>query len=268
MTNIHPTAIVDAHADIADDVEIGPYCTVGPHVKIGSGTRLISHVVVDGHTTMGQRNLVYPFAAIGTLAQHKRSHVEDAKLIIGDDNTFREHVTAHVGSEVDNNITIIGSRNLFLVASHIAHDCVLGDDIVMSNNATLAGHVHVEDRAIIGGLSAVLQFCRIGKGAMIGGMCGIGQDVIPYGIVKGGYEAPLAGINLVGLRRAGVDNKLIFGLQKAYDELFTAGDKNFADRVAALAENESYKDNPLVQDVIKFVQNPSKYNILQPKAGA
>ena len=268
MTNIHPTAIVDAHADIADDVEIGPYCTVGPHVKIGSGTRLISHVVVDGHTTMGQRNLVYPFAAIGTLAQHKRSHVEDAKLVIGDDNTFREHVTAHVGSEVDNNITIIGSRNLFLVASHIAHDCVLGDDIVMSNNATLAGHVHVEDRAIIGGLSAVLQFCRIGKGAMIGGMCGIGQDVIPYGIVKGGYEAPLAGINLVGLRRAGVDNKLIFGLQKAYDELFTAGDKNFADRVAALAENEAYKDNPLVQDVIKFVQNPSKYNILQPKAGA
>ena len=268
MTNIHPTAIVDAHADIADDVEIGPYCTVGPHVKIGSGTRLISHVVVDGHTTMGQRNLVYPFAAIGTLAQHKRSHAEDAQLVIGDDNTFREHVTAHVGSEVDNNITIIGSRNLFLVASHIAHDCVLGDDIVMSNNATLAGHVHVEDRAIIGGLSAVLQFCRIGKGAMIGGMCGIGQDVIPYGIVKGGYEAPLAGINLVGLRRAGVDNKLIFGLQKAYDELFTASDKNFADRVAALAENEAYKDNPLVQDVIKFVQNPSKYNILQPKAGA
>ena len=268
MTNIHPTAIVDAHADIADDVEIGPYCTVGPFVKIDSGSRLISHVVVDGHTTMGKRNLVYPFAAIGTLAQHKRSHVEDAKLVIGDDNTFREHVTAHVGSEVDNNITIIGNRNLFLVASHVAHDCVLGDDIVMSNNATLAGHVHVEDRAMIGGLSAVLQFCRIGKGAMIGGMCGIGQDVIPYGIVKGGYEAPLAGINLVGLRRAGVDNKLIFGLQKAYDELFAANDKNFADRVAALAENEAYKENPLVQDVIKFVQNPSKYNILQPKAGA
>ena len=268
MTNIHPTAIVDVHAEIAEDVEIGPYCTVGPHVKIGAGTRLISHVVVDGHTTMGQRNLVYPFAAIGTLAQHKRSHVEDAKLVIGDDNTFREHVTAHVGSEVDNNITIIGNRNLFLVASHIAHDCVLGDDIVMSNNATLAGHVHVEDRAIIGGLSAILQFCRIGKGAMIGGMCGIGQDVIPYGIVMGGYQAPLAGINLVGLRRAGVDNKLIFGLQKAYDDLFKANDKNFADRVAALAENEAYKDNPLVQDVIKFVQNPSKYNILQPKAGA
>lgn len=268
MTNIHPTAIVDAHADIADDVEIGPFCTVGPYVKIGAGTKLISHVVVDGHTTMGQRNLVYPFAAIGTLAQHKRSHAQDAKLVIGDDNTFREHVTAHVGSEVDNNITIIGNRNLFLVASHIAHDCVLGDDIVMSNNATLAGHVHVEDKAIIGGLSAILQFCRIGKGAMIGGMCGIGQDVIPYGIVMGGYQAPLAGINLVGLRRAGVDNKLIFGLQKAYDDLFKSNDKNFADRVVALAENESYKDNPLVQDVIKFVQNPSKYNILQPKAGA
>ena len=269
MTKIHPTAIVDVKAEIADDVEIGPYCTVGPNVKMGSGCRLISHVVVDGNTTMGARNTVYPFAAIGTLAQHKRSHVTDAKLVIGDDNTFREHVTAHVGSEVDNNITIIGNRNLFLVASHIAHDCILGDDIVMSNNATLAGHVHVEDRAIIGGLSAILQFCRIGKGAMIGGMCGIGQDVIPYGIVMGGYRAPLEGLNLVGLRRAGVENKLIFGLQKAYEDLFTNHlDKNFADRVADLTNNEAYKDNPLVQDVIRFIQNPSKYNILQPRIGA
>jgi UDP-N-acetylglucosamine acyltransferase len=155
-----------------------------------------------------------------------------------------------------------------LVASHIAHDCVLGDDIIMSNNATLAGHVHVEDKAIIGGLTAVLQFCRIGKGAMIGGMCGIGQDVIPYGIVMGGYRAPLEGLNLVGLRRAGVESKLIFNLQKAYEDLFLPSEKNFAERVAALAENEAYKDNPLVQDVIRFVQNPSKYNILQPKMGA
>ncbi len=265
MTKIHPTAIVDAKAQIADDVQIGPYCTVGPHVKMDSGCRLISHVVVDGCTTIGKRNTMYPFSAIGTLAQHKRSHALDAQLVIGDDNTFREHVTAHVGSEVDNNITIIGNRNLFLVASHIAHDCVLGDDIVMSNNATLAGHVHVEDRAIIGGLSAVLQFCRIGKGAMIGGMCGISQDVIPYGIVMGGYRAPLEGLNLVGLRRANIDNSLIFGLQKAYKDLFFDKEKNFADRIEAIANNPAYAQNPLVQDVIAFVKKPSKYNILQPK---
>lgn len=265
MTKIHPTAIVDAKAQIADDVQIGPYCTVGPHVKMDSGCRLISHVVVDGCTTIGKRNTMYPFSAIGTLAQHKRSHALDAQLVIGDDNTFREHVTAHVGSEVDNNITTIGNRNLFLVASHIAHDCVLGDDIVMSNNATLAGHVHVEDRAIIGGLSAVLQFCRIGKGAMIGGMCGISQDVIPYGIVMGGYRAPLEGLNLVGLRRANIDNSLIFGLQKAYKDLFFDTEKNFADRIEAIANNPAYAQNPLVQDVIAFVKKPSKYNILQPK---
>lgn len=266
MANIHPTAIVDAHANISDDVYIGPYCTVGPDVTLGEGTKLISHVVVTGCTTMGKRNTVYPFAAIGTLAQHKRSNAPDAKLIIGDDNTFREHVTAHVGSDVDNKITIIGNRNLFLVASHIAHDCVLGDDIVMSNNATLAGHVHVEDKAIIGGLSAVLQFCRIGKGAMIGGMSGICQDVIPYGIVMGGGRGNgLDGLNLVGLRRAGVDNQLIFGLQKAYKELFLTPDKSFNERVELVENNEAYRNNPLVQDIITFVKNPSKYNILQPE---
>lgn len=267
MTNIHPTAIVDAKACIADDVTIGPFCTVGPHVHVGSGCKLISHVVLDGCTEIGERNTFYPFTAIGTLAQHKRSNAPDAKLVIGNDNTFREHVTAHVGSDVDNKITIIGDRNLFLVASHIAHDCILGNDIVMSNNATLAGHVKVEDRAIIGGLSAVLQFTHIGKGAMIGGMCGIAQDVIPYGIVMGGPRSGLSGLNLVGLRRASVPNPLIMGLQKAYQDLFFSSEGNFGERVERIASAEEYKDNPLVQDVIKFVQNPSKNNILQPQIG-
>ena len=135
----------------------------------------------------------------------------------------------------------------------------------MSNNATLAGHVHVGDRAVIGGLSAVLQFCRIGKGAMIGGMSGIAQDVIPYGIVSGGYRAPLEGLNLVGLRRSGIDHNLIFELQKAYKILFEKNDLKFAERVALLTLDDSFKNNPLVQDVIEFVQHPSKYNILQPK---
>lgn len=264
MVKIHPSSIVDSKAELADDVEIGPFCSVGPNVKMGAGCRLISHAVIDGYTTMGSNNVVYPFAALGTLAQHKRSNAPDAELIIGDNNTFREHVTAHVGSEVDQKITRIGSGNLFLVASHIAHDCVLGNNIVMSNNATLAGHVVVGDNAIIGGLSAVLQFTHIGKGAMIGGMCGIARDVIPYGIVMGGARAGLAGLNIIGLQRAGVPQEKVFGLQKAYKLLFNAQNGLFSERIVQLENAEEFKDNPLVQDVIEFVKNPSKNNILQP----
>lgn len=264
MTLIHETAIVHPKAQLDEDVEIGPFCTVGEHVCIGSGTKLISHVVVDGYTTMGKRNTVYPFAALGLLAQHKRSNAPDAVLKIGDDNTFREHVTAHVGSEVDNKITIIGNRNLFLVASHIAHDCILGDDIVMSNNATLAGHVKVADRAIIGGLSAVLQFTRIGEGAMIGGMCGIARDVLPYGIVMGGIRSGLGGLNLIGLQRAGVEKEDIFMMQQAYKTLF-AKEGTFQDRIAQVEANEKWMQNKLIAKQIDFVKNPSKNNILQPE---
>lgn len=265
MVQIHPSAIVDPKAELADDVVVGPFCTVGPHVRIGAGSRLISHVVVDGYTTMGERNTVYPFATLGLLAQHKRSNAPDAVLVIGDDNTFREHVTAHVGSEVDNKITRIGNRNLFLVASHIAHDCVLGDDIVMSNNATLAGHVHVGDRATIGGLAAILQFTRIGAGAMIGGMCGIVRDVIPYGLVMGGPRSGLAGLNLIGLQRQGVAKEDIITLQQAYKTLFNKEDATpFAERLQALAAGEAYRTNALVRQVIDFVLHPSKNNILQP----
>lgn len=264
MVKIHPTAIVHPHAELDTDVEIGPFCTVGAHVCIGSGTRLISHAVVDGYTTLGQRNLIYPFAALGLLAQHMRSNAPDAVLIIGDDNTFREHVTAHVGSDVDHKITRIGNRNLFLVASHIAHDCVLGDNIVMSNNATLAGHVHVGDRAIIGGLSAILQFTRIGSGAMIGGMCGITRDVIPYGLVMGGPRSGLSGLNLIGLQRMGVAKEDIFQLQQAYKALFDKEKGTFADRISLIESNSEWMKNKLIAQQIEFVKNPSKNNVLQP----
>ena len=264
MAKIHQTAIVHPNAKLADDVEIGPFCTVGEHVEIGEGTRLISHVVVDGVTKMGKRNTVYPFAALGLLAQHKRSNAPDAQLIIGDDNTFREHVTAHVGSEVDNKITIIGNRNLFLVASHIAHDCVLGDDIVMSNNATLAGHVHVGNKAIIGGLSAVLQFTRIGEGAMIGGMCGVTRDIIPYGLMMGGIRQGLSGLNLIGLQRAGVEKENILMMQQAYKALFNKENGTLQERISLVEGNEKWMANPLVKAQIEFVKNPSKNNILQP----
>ncbi len=263
MTLIHPTAIVDKNAQLDSTVEIGPFCTVGANVKMGAGCKLISHVVVDGYTTMGKNNTVFPFATLGMIAQHKRSNAPDAQLIIGDDNTFREHVTAHVGSEVDNKITIIGNRNLFLAASHIAHDCILKDDIVMSNNATLAGHVHVGNRVIIGGLSAVLQFTRIGDGAMIGGMCGIMRDVVPYGLVMGGIRVGLSGLNLIGMQRQGLEKTDIFTVQKAFKLLFDNANGTFAERIAAVAENTELMQNDIVAMQVDFLQNPSKNNILQ-----
>ena len=262
MAKIHPSSVIDPKAEIADDVEIGPFCTVGPQVKVGPGCRLISHVVLDGVTTIGARNTFYPFAAIGTLAQDVRSHPEDARLVIGDDNLFRENTTAHVGTAKDVKLTTVGSRNWFLAGSHIAHDCVVGNDIIMSNNVMLAGHVIVGDKATIGGGVGVLQFTHIGKGCMIGGMCGVGRDVIPYGIVM---NNALAGLNLVGLNRAGVENAVVMNLLKAYKDLFENKEGSLADRIAQVEANPAYKDNPLVQEVITFMKNPSRNSILQPR---
>jgi len=260
MAKIHPLSIVDPRAELADDVEVGPFCTIGPKVKIGAGTRLISHNVVDGDTEIGTGNTLYPYASLGLPCQHKRNKATDLKLVIGNDNVFREHFTAHTGSDVDKKITTIGSRNWFLVGSHVAHDCIVGDDVVMSNNAGLAGHVIVENRAIVGAMAGVLQFTRIGEGAMIGGMCGIPKDVIPFGIVM---KDGLAGLNLVGLQRAGVDKTLVMELQKVFKELFLSEEGVFGDRLAKLIEQNS--PNPLVQKVLTFCQHPSKNGILHPE---
>lgn len=260
MTKIHPLSIVDPKAELADDVEVGPFCTIGPKVKIGAGTKLISHNVIDGDTVIGTGNTLYPFASLGLPCQHKRNKSTDTKLVVGNDNIFREHFTAHTGSDVDQKITRIGSRNWFLVGSHVAHDCIVGDDIVMSNNAGLAGHVVVENKAIIGAMAGVLQFTHIGEGAMIGGMCGIPKDVIPFGIVM---KDGLAGLNLVGLQRAGIDKALVMDLQKAFKELFFSDEGVFTERLTKLAAENS--QNPLIQKVITFCQNPSKNGILQPE---
>jgi len=260
MAKIHPSSIVDPKAELAEDVEVGPFCTIGPQVKIGAGTRLISHNVIDGDTVIGTGNTLYPFASLGLPCQHKRNKASDTKLVVGNDNIFREHFTAHTGSDVDQKITRIGSRNWFLVGSHVAHDCIVGDDIVMSNNAGLAGHVIVENKAIIGAMAGVLQFTHIGEGAMIGGMCGIPKDVIPFGIVM---KDGLAGLNLVGLQRAGIDKALVMELQKAFKELFLSEEGVFVDRLAKLASENS--SNPLIQKIVTFCQNPSKNGILQPE---
>ena len=262
MTKIHPSSVVDKRAELADDVEVGPFCTIGPEVKIGAGTRLISHNVIAGDTALGKGNTLYPFASLGLPCQHKRNKATDLKLRIGDENVFREHFTAHTGSDVDQKITTIGSRNWFLVGSHVAHDCVIGNDIVMSNNAGLAGHVIVGNRAIIGAMACVLQFTHIGEGAMIGGMVGVSKDVIPFGIVM---RDGLAGLNLVGLQRAGVDKKLVMELAKAYKELFM-GEGIFSERLEKVVAE--YADHPLISKVITFCQNPSKNGIMQPEKKA
>ncbi len=266
MTQIHPSSVIDPKAQIDEDVKIGPFCTVGPHVVLKKGVELISHVVVDGYTEVGERTQVYPFATLGMLTQHKSSHSPDARLVIGSDNIFREHVTIHVGSPVDNMITIIGNRNLLLVGSHVAHDCILGDDIVMSNCATLAGHVKVGNFAIISGLSAVHQFTRIGEHAMIGGMTGVERDVIPYGMVIGN-RAHLEGLNLVGLRRRGFDNAQVLELMGAYKELFDTSDEvALRDRVVAV--KDAYPENPLIQNVINFIQSETKRQLCMPEKKA
>ena len=265
MVKIHPTSIVDPKAELAEDVEIGPFCTVGPFVKMGAGCKVISHAVIDGHTTMGSGCTVYQFATIGGMHQHKRCDATDGLLIIGDRNTFREGVTVHIGgSDVDDNITRVGNDNFFLAYSHIAHDCKLGNNIVMSNNASLAGHVKVEDNVTVGGMAGVLQFTRIGKGAMIGAMCGITRDVIPYGIALGGIPSHLAGLNLIGLQRRGMSKEDIFVLQKAYKALFTKKEgTTFVERIQQVEEDSTLGKNIYVQDILNFVKNPSKNNILQ-----
>ncbi len=217
---IHPTAIVDARAELAEDVKVGPYCIIGPEVRIGPGTELMSHVVIAGRTTIGARNRFFPFASIGQQPQDLKYHGEPSEVVIGDDNTIRENVTINLGTEGGGMVTRIGHRNLLMAYTHVAHDCCLGSEIVMANCATLAGHITVEDGVILGGLSAVHQFVRIGKFAMVGGMCGPTKDVPPFCLVSGGYQPGLSGLNLIGLRRRGFGNEIISELKRIYRVLF------------------------------------------------
>ncbi len=213
---IHPTAVIEEGARIGDDVQIGPYCVIGADVSIGDGCELKSHVVVSGRTTMGAGNRVFPFSAIGQEPQDLKYHGEPSQVIIGDNNQIRENVTINAGTEGGGMITRIGDDNLLMAYAHIAHDCIVGNRIVLANCATLAGHVEVEDDAIVGGLSAIQQFVRIGQLAMIGGMSGVTKDVPPYTLLAGGYRAGLSGLNVVGLKRHGFTRTQLTGLKEIY----------------------------------------------------
>jgi UDP-N-acetylglucosamine acyltransferase len=260
---IHKTAIVSDKAQISKNVEIGAFCVIGDNVKIDEGTILKSHVVIDGNTTIGKNNIIFPFATVGLVPQDLKFAGEQSQLIIGDNNTIREHVTIHLGTQDGGMITKIGNNCLLMVGVHIAHDCLIGNNVILANNATLAGHVHVGNNVVIGGLSAVHQFVRIGGGAMIGGMSGVENDVIPFGLVMG-ERAHLAGINLVGMKRQNISRDEIHALRNFYKQVFeNDGDVNFLNRVAEISQD--FSQNSTIKEVINFINSETSRSFCKPK---
>jgi UDP-N-acetylglucosamine acyltransferase len=252
---------VSPAAKIGKNVKIGSYSVIGDNVELGDDVEIMPHVCVDGYTAVGEGTRIFPFAAIGYSPQDLKFENEKSQLIIGKNNVIREHVTMHPGTKGDAMKTVIGDQNLFMVGVHIAHDCVIGNNIVMGNNATLGGHVKVEDNVIIGGLVAIHQWVRIGYGAIIGGMSGVERDVIPYGAAKG-ERAHLYDVNIIGLRRSGVDRNEIFMLKQAYDMIFSEDNTLFhnLNRV-----EESVRGAKTVDRLIEFMRKDSNRAFCLPK---
>ncbi|PHS78699.1 MAG: acyl-[acyl-carrier-protein]--UDP-N-acetylglucosamine O-acyltransferase [Rhodospirillaceae bacterium] len=261
MSNIHATAIIEDGAKLGDNVTIGPYSVVGPQVVLGDGVTLDSHVVVGGDTTVGANTHIFPFASIGLQPQDLKFSGEASRLEIGCNNVIREHVTMNPGTEGGGLLTKVGNNCLFMVGSHIAHDCMISDHVILVNNATLAGHVEVGEFAIIGGLSAVHQFVRIGRHAMLGGMSGVENDVIPYATVTGN-RAHLSGLNLVGLRRRGFKRDTIHSMRNAYRLLF-AQEGTMEERVKDVAE--MFSEVEPVMEIVDFISTSSSRAVCQPK---
>jgi UDP-N-acetylglucosamine acyltransferase len=261
MVQIHPTAIIAPGARLADDVAIGPYCVIGENVSLAAGVSLKSHVVIDGRTTIGERTRIFPFASIGFETQDLKYKGEPSSLEIGHDNTIREHVTINPGTEGGGMVTRVGNHCLLMVGAHVAHDCQIGDHVILVNNGTLGGHVVMEDYAILGGLSAVHQFCRIGRHAMIGGMSGVERDVIPYGLAMGD-RARLTGLNIIGMQRRGFSRDDIQGLRSAYSCLF-ANERTLTERVDDVARR--FGGIGPVDDIVAFIRADSSRAICQPK---
>ena len=256
---IHKTAVIDSKALIGNNVKIGPYSIVGPNVEIGSDTIVHTHVNITGNTKIGKKNEIYPFCSIGTPPQDLKYKGEKNSLIIGDNNKFREYVNINPGTEQGGSITKIGNNNLFMVYCHIAHDCMIDDNIVLANNVQVGGHVSINKNAIVGGSCAIHQFSRIGEFAMIGGMTGVLSDVIPYGLSLGNRNF-LTGLNLIGLRRSGVSNQDIKIIQSAYDIIFR--NETFRQNIENLSQE--LKENKYVNNIVKFINSDKKRPISVP----
>ena len=256
---IHKTAIIDPKAKIASNVKIGAYSVIGPDVEVNENSIIHSHVSILGQTIIGKENNIYPFVSIGNDPQDLKYNGEKTKLTIGDNNTIREYVTINPGTIGGGGKTKIGNNCLFMISSHVAHDCIVGDNVIIANNVPLGGHAIIEDNVVIGGNSAVQQFTRIGKMAMIGGMTGVLHDVIPYGLSTGNRNS-LQGLNLIGLRRAKFENKDILELSEAYKKIFAT--KNINENIKKL--NGSFQENSLVKNVIDFITKDKKRSICTP----
>jgi UDP-N-acetylglucosamine acyltransferase len=250
MAMIDPTARIEPGARIGAEVSIGPYCIVGSDVALGDGCRLLAHVHLAGHTAIGARTVIYPFASLGTPPQSVRYKGGPTRLVVGSDCDIRESVTMSTGTEDGGEVTAIGDRCFFMAGSHVGHDCRVGSDVTFANNAVLGGHVSVGDRAFLGGQAAVHQFVRVGEGAMIGGMSGITRDVIPFGFAFG-PKAELVGLNVVGLKRRGHGRADLHRLRQCYRALFLGGGE-FRDRLAAVAAEHGA--DPLVGKIIAFLR--------------
>ena len=262
MASVHFGSMVEDGAQIGKDVEIGPFCFVGRNVVLGDDVKLHSHVVITGDTQVGENTEIFPFASLGNIPQDLKFDGEASSLTIGKNNIIREHVTMSPGTKGGGLVTTVGNNCLFMVGSHVAHDCVVKDNVILANNATLAGHVLVEEFAVLGGLSAVHQFVRIGRHAMVGGMSGVEQDVIPYGSVLGN-RARLAGLNIVGLKRRGFSRAEIASLRKDYRLLF-AEEGTISERLEDVTE--MYTESQAVMDIVSFIREDSNRAICQPRS--
>ena len=256
---IHKTSIIDPKANISSKANIGPFCIIGPNVIIEDEVVIHAQVNINGNTKIGSGSIVYPFASIGNDPQDLKYNGEKNSLIIGSNNKIREYVSINPGTVGGGGQTKIGDNCLFMVSSHVAHDCIIGNNVVFANNVAVGGHVRIDDDVVVGGNSAIQQFTRIGKMAMIGGMCGVVKDVIPYGMAFGNRCA-LQGLNLIGLRRKNIPNKEILSLSEAYKDIFKT--ENLSENLANL--DNKFKDNTLVQDVVNFINKDKKRPICTP----
>jgi len=259
---VHPSAIVEPGACLGAGVHIGPWCHVGADVVLEAGVRLVSHVVVDGHTTIGADAVLYPFCSVGLPPQDLKYKGEPTATIVGARTQIREHCTIHRGTVTGSGITRVGADCLLMAVVHVAHDCTLGNGVIVANNVVMGGHVVIGDGAVIGGATALHQFVRIGRGAMVGGASGVEADVIPFGTVLGN-RARLTGLNIVGLRRRGVDRAGLHRLRAAFRTLFTAEDDGagvFAQRLARVREEAA---DPLIADMIAFIEAPSRRGLVR-----
>ena len=257
---IHPTSIVEDGAVLGDGVEIGPFCTVGPNVELAAGVRLISHVTLAGHTRIGSGTVIYPFASLGFPPQSYHYKGEASRLVIGSNCIIREHATMNGGTAGGSMETRIGDDCMFMVGTHVAHDCVIGNKVIFANGATMAGHVTIGDNVFMGGMTAAHQFVRIGEQSIVGGMCGLRHDLIPFGAMIEGRPG-LGGLNIIGMKRRGLTRPQIHALRAAYRELFYGGGM-LSDRAEQVAKDHA--GDPNVMLIVDFIRSAGKRRVTVP----